>query len=488
MILNTALTRQETVHRSLLPPALFQHNTPTAQQPNPIHIFAFFQLLTPSRKGTLEVRVRGNTIFPPSILSKLSIVCAVARQLHLLVQIRLNGELASLRPDAFFVDQLSAGLPLLQFLQPSAPILFYCHFPDLHLVQGRDRWLKKLYRLPFDTLERCSIGFADAIAVNSKFTRGVVSRTWPSLARGRDLKVVYPCIDLRASNGGGKGKEGGLVWEHGDIFLSINRYERKKDIALAIKAYAGLPRQKRNGVKLVIAGTGCPSISLVLVYYPRAILHIRETDMHTIGGYDSRVSENVSCHKELAELARSLKLTEATVHSAQTALAVPVEIDVIFLLSVTNTLKQQLLRSAKLLVYTPANEHFGIVPLEAMLAGAPVLAANTGGPTETVVEGETGWLRDPADAAAWTEVMNKVLNEMSQEQLKEMGRKGDERVRGQFADTQMAERLDKILTSIENPQREGSLVALLGFLGSGALVFFVLAALGVLVAIALAKK
>ncbi|KAG8160254.1 hypothetical protein KVR01_009790 [Diaporthe batatas] len=412
-----------------------------------------------ARDGTLEVRVRGNTIFPPSILSRLNILCAIARQLHLLVQIHLNGELASLRPDAFFVDQLSAGLPLLQLIQPKAPILFYCHFPDLHLVQGRDRWLKKLYRLPFDTLERCSMSFADAIAVNSKFTKGVVTRTWPSLARGRDLKVVYPCIDIKPAKSGGGAKEGVLKWEHGDIILSINRYERKKDVALAIKAYAGLPREKRNGVKLVIAG-----------------------------GYDSRVSENVSYHRELVELAKSLKLSEATVHSAQTALAVPPEIDVIFLLSVTNALKQQLLRSAKLLVYTPSNEHFGIVPLEAMLAGAPVLAANTGGPTETVVEGETGWLRDPADAAAWTEVMDRVLNGMSQEQLAEMGRKGDERVRGQFVDTQMAERLDGILTSVENPRRDGNLVALLGFLGSGALVFFVLAALVVLVGITLTKQ
>lgn len=198
--------------------------------------------------------MRGNTIFPSSILSRLSILCAIARQLHLLVQIRLNGELASLRPDALFVDQLSAGLPLLQFLQPAAPILFYCHFPDLHLVQGRDRWVKKLYRLPFDTLERCSMSFADAIAVNSKFTRGVVSRTWPSLARGKDLKVVYPCIDVKPIKSGGGDKEGALIWKHGGIILSINRYERKKDIALAIKAYAGLPRDKRNGVKLVIAG------------------------------------------------------------------------------------------------------------------------------------------------------------------------------------------------------------------------------------------
>lgn len=267
-ILNTALTRPETVHRSL-----------PSSPPQHTQISAVSKLLTPSSKGTLEVRVRGNTIFPPSILSKLSIFCAIARQLHLLVQIRLNGELASLRPDAFFVDQLSAGLPLLQFLQPRAPILFYCHFPDLHLVQGRDRWLKKLYRLPFDTLERCSMSFADAIAVNSKFTRGVVSRTWPSLARAKDLKVVYPCIDIRPTKSVGGGKEGGgLVWEHGGIILSINRYERKKDIALAIRAYAGLPRDKRNGVKLVIAGTKPFSITLISRY---PVHHIRLTDTFT---------------------------------------------------------------------------------------------------------------------------------------------------------------------------------------------------------------
>ena len=51
------------------------------------------------------------------------------------------------------------------------------------------------------------------------------------------------------------------------------------------------------------------------------------------------------------------------------ALNVPEDVDVLFLLSVPNTLKMMLLNAARLLVYTPANEHFGIVPLEAMLAG-----------------------------------------------------------------------------------------------------------------------
>lgn len=165
----------------------------------------------------------------------------------------MNGELATIRPDVFFVDQLSAGLPFLQYFRPSAPILFYCHFPDLHLVQGREKWLKSLYRKPFDMIEQWTMAYADAIAVNSKFTRGVVGRTWPRLAREKELTVVYPCIDTRPQNQADE-KSAGVDWKNEKIILSINRFERKKDIALAIKAFAGLTKEQRKGVKLVVAG------------------------------------------------------------------------------------------------------------------------------------------------------------------------------------------------------------------------------------------
>lgn len=178
------------------------------------------------------------------------ILCAILRQAHLLLSIHYSGELARLNPDYFFVDQLSAGLPLLQLLRPTAPILFYCHFPDLLLVQDRTQWWKRAYRVPFDAFERWSMDFADAIAVNSKFTRGVVGRTWPSLVRDRELKVVYPCIDTRPQ----KAEGSKIDWKEGEIILSINRFERKKDVALAIKAFAGLSEEQRKGVKLVIAG------------------------------------------------------------------------------------------------------------------------------------------------------------------------------------------------------------------------------------------
>ena len=44
------------------------------------------------------------------------------------------------------------------------------------------------------------------------------------------------------------------------------------------------------------------------------------------------------------------------------------------------------------LLYTPMEEHFGIVPLEAMSVGTPVIAVDSGGPKETVENEETGCL------------------------------------------------------------------------------------------------
>lgn len=377
---------------------------------------------------------------PPSIFGRFSILCAILRQLHLIVQIYLTSELQNLRPNAYFVDQLSAGLPLLQYLHPQGRIFFYCHFPDLLLAQGRQKLWKRVYRIPFDFWEQWSMSFADAIAVNSSFTKGVVSRTWPALARQKELLVVYPCVDTEAKE---KSSDEKPIWGGLKFILSINRFERKKDIALAIKAFAGLSKEKRAGTRLAVAG-----------------------------GYDPRVAENVGYHAELAALAESLGLRNMTVKTLQTAQGVPRDVELLFLQNVTNLLKEMLLSSARLLVYTPANEHFGIVPLEAMLRGVPVLAANTGGPVETVVEGKTGWLRSPDKVDEWAAVFDQVLHQLSSQELAKMSRAGIERVKNGFGEAEMAQRLDDIFTEMlrtEKPSR-GSTAPIMLYAGVFTLV------------------
>lgn len=137
-----------------------------------------------------------------------------------------------------------------------------------------------------------------------------------------------------------------------------------------------------------------------------------------------------------------------------TALNIPTDIDVLFLLSVPAQLKTMLLNAASLLVYTPSNEHFGIVPLEAMLVGVPVLAASSGGPLETIVDGETGWLRSADNINQWTEVIHKVLHGMTDKQLHEMGDKGKRWVKDQFSDQRMASRLDEEIDCMVKSPRQ----------------------------------
>lgn len=312
-------------------------------------------------------------------------------------------------------------------LQPRARVIFYCHFPD-KLLAKKGSPLKSLYRLPFDWLESWSSGCSDNIVVNSGFTKSVFAEAFPAL-RHRQPGVVYPCVDT--SDGGHLDKVTSF-WPDKKVLLSINRFEAKKDIALAIKAFAGLSSSERCDARLVIAG-----------------------------GYDPRVSENVSTYTALCGLADSLRLKHMTAKNTILAQAVPNDISVIFLHSVLKDVKSTLLSTSRLLVYTPRNEHFGIVPLEAMLASTPVLAADEGGPTETVVSGQTGWLRDVSKINDWTEVMRIALEDGDGEQkLKDMGKRGRDRVIAEFSKEKMAERLEIEINDMSRKRERPSLLFL----------------------------
>lgn len=195
------------------------------------------------------------------------------------------------------------------------------------------------------------------------------------------------------------------------------------------------------------------------------------------GGYDLLVDENVSYHKELEQLAVSLKLKHATTRTIVTALSVPENIEVLFLLSVPSQMKSMLLNAATLLLYTPLNEHFGIVPLEAMLAGVPVLAVNSGGPLETIIDGETGWLRPADDVGQWVKILQQGLSSDSSQNLRQMGKKGKERVKAEFSEKKMADRLDEELESVlGSPRKEmielPDVLLALGLLGVVATVLY----------------
>ena len=80
----------------------------------------------------------------------------------------------------------------------------------------------------------------------------------------------------------------------------------------------------------------------------------------------------------------------------------------VFLRSISNDQRILLLEHTKILLYTPENEHFGIVPVEAMHMGAIVIACNSGGPLESVKHGETGFLLHPSKEI-WGEKIKDIL-------------------------------------------------------------------------------
>lgn len=56
------------------------------------------------------------------------------------------------------------------------------------------------------------------------------------------------------------------------------------------------------------------------------------------------------------------------------------------------------------------DEHFGIVPLEAMAAHKPVIACNSGGPVETVKNGVTGFLCE-SNPREFSLAMSKLIRD-----------------------------------------------------------------------------
>lgn len=92
---------------------------------------------------------------------------------------------------------------------------------------------------------------------------------------------------------------------------------------------------------------------------------------------------------------------------------------------------EHVLASADVVVCASEFESYGKVNLEAMATGKPVVSTNRGGPSETVIDGETGYLVDSGDAEA---LAKHVIHLLRDTELRDrLGKAGRARVLQHFS-------------------------------------------------------
>uniref|UniRef100_A0A0N4ZQ18 Alpha-1,3/1,6-mannosyltransferase ALG2 n=1 Tax=Parastrongyloides trichosuri TaxID=131310 RepID=A0A0N4ZQ18_PARTI len=294
---------------------------------------------------TKKFKITKIDIFPRSIFGKMKALCAYIRMCLAAIYVCIFRR----DSDIFFVDQVSACLFILK-LFTITKIIFYCHFPD-QLLTKRESFLKKFYRYFLDIFEGWTTSLSHVICVNSKFTESVVRDTF-SLLKNRELKVVYPSLNTKYFDQMEDCELDIIPKTVEHIFVSLNRFEFKKNVEIAIMALESL--------KIELTDEEMSKVCLILA-----------------GGYDKLNSENLENYEYLKRLAFNLDIDSN---------------NLIFMKNPTDQQKIQLLKKCKMLIYTPSNEHFGIVPIEAMYMGKGVIAMNSGGPKETILDGVTGFL------------------------------------------------------------------------------------------------
>lgn len=121
---------------------------------------------------------------------------------------------------------------------------------------------------------------------------------------------------------------------------------------------------------------------------------------------------------------------------------------------VTRAEMPALLRSADVVACTPWYEPFGIVPLEAMACGIPVVATAVGGIRDTVVDGGTGRLVPPRDPDALGDALATLISDGRRGRA--LGKAGRERARARYTWDRVAADTERIYEKVSLARRDMS--------------------------------
>jgi glycosyltransferase involved in cell wall biosynthesis len=111
---------------------------------------------------------------------------------------------------------------------------------------------------------------------------------------------------------------------------------------------------------------------------------------------------------------------------------------------------ERVMAAADVVVCSSDFESYGMVNVEAMASGKPVVSTRRGGPSETVVNGETGYLVDPRDDAALAQHVIALLRDP--ELRARMGAAGRSRVETRFSAVASGLAFSECLNTILNDE------------------------------------
>jgi D-inositol-3-phosphate glycosyltransferase len=110
----------------------------------------------------------------------------------------------------------------------------------------------------------------------------------------------------------------------------------------------------------------------------------------------------------------------------------------------------RLLASADVVVCAPWYEPFGIVPLEAMALGVPVVATAVGGQIDSVVHGRTGLHVPPRDPRALADALRELLDDPARR--KAFGEAGRRRARSHYDFDRIAASTREVYAEVAAPR------------------------------------
>jgi glycosyltransferase involved in cell wall biosynthesis len=300
--------------------------------------------------------------------------------------------------DQYDMIQVVAGSPtfayaITQVAKPKCLTVATTILQDRGSALAKERGVKKIWRAGMTTinvlLERAVLPRMDHVFAQSEYTQ----RQLEGLVARDRLAIAPPGVDTELFRPGTYQKDG--------YILSVGRFsDPRKNVRMLFKAYQLLRQMTSNAPALMLAGNSAPTAQ------------------------DWSVARGLGIEE-------SIRFVENP-SAAQLA---------------------ELYRQAAMFVLASDEEGFGIVIVEAMASGIPVISTRCGGPETIVVEGQTGELTPPGNYQAMAAGLRELLGNCARR--KRMGEQGrflaEKRFSIEAAGLAYTQTYDRLLASRSRP-------------------------------------